>query len=199
MAESNLDDLTIEDLHKRIHQLEAENKRWMHLAGTNRLTDLPNNMMLFKVVLPAELRKWDGKETNLSCLVISPDGLGELNQKHGREVGDQFIVEMAKFLKGCLRGDEKLYHPDGSNFAILLLGIAGGRARRRGTEIKTEFHASTFKLEKAESSDLTCSVGVASLEQTIDKKEIPDLVDRLYHTMSNGLYKAKQRGGNLVA
>ena len=171
----------------------------MHLAGTNRLANLPNNMMLFKVVIPAELRKWDGKEMNLSCLLISPDDLGELNQQHGRAVGDQFIKEMAKFLQDQIGQGERLFHPDGSNFAILMEGATGGRARRKDTEIKTHFHETTFQVTDKEFKNMTCSVGVASLEDFVQKHDTQETVDLLYNALSNGFYKAKQRGGNLVA
>ena len=198
MAENNIDNLSIEALRERVHKLEEENRRWMHLAGTNRLTDLPNNMMLFKVVIPAELKKWDGKEMNLSLLLISPDNLGELNQQHGRAIGDQFIQEMAKFLQDQIGQGERLFHPDGSNFAILMEGVAGGRARRKATEIKTLFHENTFKVADKEFENMTCSLGVASIEETVPKEDTQAIVDLLYNNLSNGLYKAKQRGGNMV-
>jgi hypothetical protein len=38
-------------------KLEEENRKWMRLAGMNRLTQLPNGLMLFQVVLPKELNK----------------------------------------------------------------------------------------------------------------------------------------------
>lgn len=48
------------ELEARVRELEEENLRWMHLVGTNRLTDLPNSLMLYRVVLPAELKQGDG-------------------------------------------------------------------------------------------------------------------------------------------
>jgi len=65
--------VTIAQLQDRIKKLEEDNRRWMRLAGTNRLTNLPNSLMLYRIVLPTELRKYDGREVSLACLLIAPD------------------------------------------------------------------------------------------------------------------------------
>ena len=138
MPERDSKDTTIEQLQERIQKLEEDNRRWMRLAGINSRTNLPNNLMLYRIFLPAELRKYDKRDVALACLLISPDGLGDINQDHGRAVGDQLIVEMANFLKQKVGTDEKLYHTDGANFALLMMGASEGRAKRKATEIKSD-------------------------------------------------------------
>ena len=51
------------------------------LAGISRLTKLPNSLMFFQVVLPQELDKGKAETFALSCILISPDKLGDVNQK----------------------------------------------------------------------------------------------------------------------
>jgi hypothetical protein len=53
----------------------------MRLAGISRLTKLPNSLMLFQVVLPQELAKGKAETFALSCILICPDKLGDVNQK----------------------------------------------------------------------------------------------------------------------
>ena len=64
----------IEQLKNRIKFLEKENRKWMRLAGVNRLTELPNSLLLFQVGLPRELGKGLDKPISLSCILVCPDG-----------------------------------------------------------------------------------------------------------------------------
>ncbi len=189
---------TVEELQERIKALEAENRRWMRLAGTNRLTNLPNSLMLYEVVLPAELRKVDDRGAAIACILLSPDDVGDVNKSHGRAVGDELIAQIAEFLKERMGPDERLYHPDGVNFAILLAEADEGRARRRATAVRTEIKEATFTLEKRELDELTCSAGIGTIEGAIMQQEIPAIIERLYQQLSDRLYRAKQRGGNTV-
>ena len=109
-------DEIIKALKERIIKLEEENKKWMRLAGVNRLTNLPNSLMLYQIILPKEL----SKGVPFSCILLCPDNLGEINQKHGRIVGDKLIKQIGNFLKGMIEQEGQLFHCDGANFAILL-------------------------------------------------------------------------------
>ena len=93
------DEQTIAQLQARIRHLEEENKKWMRLAGTSRLTSLPNNLMFGQVILPRELRKGGAQPVRLACLLVCPDGVGEINQEYGRLIGDQLIAQFGAFLK----------------------------------------------------------------------------------------------------
>ncbi len=92
MAEESL-----AQLKTRVQRLEEENRKWMRLAGIDRLTQLPNSLMLFQVVLPKELSKGKAETFALSCILICPDKLGDINQEHGRVIGDQLIRQLAEF------------------------------------------------------------------------------------------------------
>ena len=198
MAEEDSQENRIEQLEARIQRLEQENRRWMRRAGTSRLTDLPNSMMLYEIVLPAELRKCDVQGISIACLLLCPDNLGDVNQVHGREVGDGLIKEMGLFLKERLEEGERLFHPDGANFVILMVDAPEGRARRKATETRTDFKEATFTVGERAFSDLTCSIGVALIEGVIRKEDINESVDQLFRNLSERLYRAKQRGGNAI-
>jgi diguanylate cyclase (GGDEF)-like protein len=189
---------SVEWLRERVAELEAENRRWMHLAGTNRLTNLPNSLMLYQVVLPSEIRKAGAAGSAIACALISPDGLGEINQVFGRSIGDQLIVEFSSFLKQRTSDDERLFHSDGANFVILMTDAAEGRARRKATEIRAEVKEATFKTGDRDFDELSCSAGVATIDGVVPQETIAQVVDGLYHDLSDRLYRAKQRGGNTV-
>jgi len=113
MTEDKSIEDTIQQLKDRIQKVEEENRKWKRLAGVNRLTQLPNNLMLYQVVLPKELQK--GKV--LVCILLCPDGMGEINQQHGRTVGDKLLQQIGDFLKQQKESAEQLFHCDGANFA----------------------------------------------------------------------------------
>ena len=187
------------ELEERVRQLEEENLRCMHIIGTNRLSGLPNSLMLYEVVLPGALRKGDEQGVSVACLLISPDGLGEINQEYGRALGDEIIKETATFLFGEMEEDEHLFHPDGANFAILILNGTEERALEKADQIRKEFPDTTITTEEWELTGMTCSVSVATIEGVVQEDDIPETVDRLYHDLSDRLDRAKQSGGDIIA
>ena len=191
-------DSDVEKLKERIKELEEENRKWMRLAGTDRLTELPNSLMLYQVMLPRILSKGINEPISLSCILLCPDGLGEINQQHGRIVGDQLIKQIADSLKEQKEPDEQLFHCDGANFAILTSGGSEGHAKRRASLVKSQFLKTTFTAGESKFTDVTCSAGVAEIAGKIEKAKIAETIEELYHDLCNRLYEAKKRGGNFV-
>lgn len=185
---------TTNDPQARIAELEKENRRWMRLAGIHRLTELPNSLMLFQVVLPKLLTTDVGE---ISCILLCPDGLGEINQQHGRIAGDELIRQIAKFIKEQLEAQEQLFHCDGANFAILIPESPEGHARRRANEIKGKLNEGPFSVDGTKINRLTCSAGTASIA-AIKPSAIDTHTAQLYVDLCDRLYQAKERGGNAV-
>ena len=75
----------------------------MRLGGINRLTQLPHNLMLFQVVLPKESSKGKAETFALSCILVCPDKLGDVNQKNGRVVGDHIHPATVAILQGSTK------------------------------------------------------------------------------------------------
>ena len=174
-----------------IAKLKEENIRWMRMAGTNRLTDLPNSLMLFQVRLPPMLQG----DTSLSCILLCPDNLGEINQAHGRIAGDGLIQQIADFLKTQVEPAEQLYHCDGANFAVLAPDSSEGHARRRANQIRGTFARKPFSVG-GEKTYLTCSAGCAEIGSSATPTE--EAATQLYADLCDHLYQAKNKGGNTV-
>ncbi len=193
MAEQSLN-----QLKARVQRLEEENRKWMRLAGVNRLSKLPNNLMLFQVVLPKELIKDKGSTFALACMLICPDKLGDINQGHGRVVGDHLIQQFSQFFKNQLESGERLYHCDGANFAIVIPTKTEGYAKRRAATVKNLFRDESFSVDGVEFKGMTCSVGTAEITGEIDKVKISETTDKLYNELCDRLYQAKASGGDYV-
>ena len=191
--ETSIDD--IKQLEDRIKQLEEERQRWVDFAGKNQLTGLPNSLIFRQVALPKELSRGLQKPISLAGLLLCPDGLTQINQQHGRIVGDQLIKQVSHFLKQQIQPGEQLFHWDGANFSILMPGTAMGGARRRASLIKDEYAKATFSVGNEALTGLTCSVGFAEIEGEIKKVQITEYANKFYHDLCNRLYKAKEYGG----
>lgn len=188
----------IEQLQERIRKLEEENRKWMRLAGVNRITGLPNSLMLYQVVLPRELTKAADTPVHLTCALFCPDGIGEINQEHGRVVGDQLLKHIGSFLGHQVEEGEQLYHCDGANFAIVMPASSEGRGRRRATLVVSQFKKERFTIGEVRLRNLTCSAGVAEVQGTVERSKIAETADRLYQELCDRLYEAKERGGDYV-
>lgn len=188
----------IERLQERIQKLEEENRKWMRLAGINRITGLPNSLMLYQVMLPRELAKAADTPIHLACVLLCPDGIGEINQQHGRAVGDQLLKNIGAFLGHQVESSEQLYHCDGANFAILMPASSEGRGRRRAALVINQFKKERFTIGEVRLRNMTCSAGVAEVEGTVERGKITQTIDRLYLELCDRLYEAKQRGGDYV-
>jgi len=188
----------IEGLKAQVQKLTAENRKWMRLAGINRLTALPNKLMLFQVILPNELANASSQSFSLSCALICPDKLGDINQEHGRLICDQLILQMSQLLKEQIQSGERIFHCDGANFAIVMADKTEGYAKRRAVTIKDAFREARFKLEGTEFANITCSVGTAEVTNNEEQTEIEEVLDQLYNELCDRLYQAKASGGNYV-
>ena len=109
-AEGNIDQLQaeIERLKRENEKLRASNRRWMRIAGTDAQTGLPNKVFFTTALLPQFINQANADSVSFACLILAPDGLGEINERHGREGGDQIVKEMATFLKENLEKGERL-------------------------------------------------------------------------------------------
>jgi diguanylate cyclase (GGDEF)-like protein len=111
---------TLEDLTER---KEAE-KRLEHLARFDSLTGLPNRVLFFDR-LEQGLASASRYKHCLALLYIDLDGFKKINDSAGHDVGDRVLVEVAKRLKGCIRGSDTAARIGGDEFTVILTQVAG--------------------------------------------------------------------------
>ena len=85
------------------------------LSFLDQLTGLANRRALMRDLL--DLRRRPGQCGTL--LVIDLYGLSEINDGHGREVGDAVLVEVARRLRGLVGGADVAARLGGDEFAVL--------------------------------------------------------------------------------
>jgi diguanylate cyclase len=84
------------------HQLSNCEARIQEMMGTDVLTNLPNRHV-FKEHLTHSLKRALRVGYSLSLMIIDIDHLRDINLRHGHEVGDQVLIEVAKILKTSVR------------------------------------------------------------------------------------------------
>lgn len=186
----------VKELEKRIEQLDAENKRWMKLAGFSEVTGLPNRIMLSRVFLPGALRQAAPKNEALGCIFIAPQGLEEINGKYGRQIGDDMLRKIADSLKELVRKGERLVHLDSVNFALVVHRMSNHQMGKRAEQIHKDLTSRRFELSGGGALSLKICMGVATLPQS-SGKSAKALIDDLYNRTQKALDMAKIQGNHI--
>ncbi len=185
----------MKDLQQKIEQLDADNKRWMRLAGISEITGLPNRVMLSRVLLPGALKQALTRKEPFGCIFLSPLGLQDINSKYGRAQGDALIKKFADFLRNLVRTGERLCHLEGVSFALLVPRQTIHQLEKRAEAIHKDLTSRRFEMG-AGALSLKVSIGVANLPP-INGQSAKALQDDLYNRSLQALDKAKIQGDHI--
>jgi len=166
-------------------RIKAE-KKLERLATTDPLTTLYNRRK-FNQVLKVEIERNKRYNRGLSLMLCDIDYFKKINDKHGHDVGDDVLKEIATILKGALRKTDLIARWGGEEFIFLLPNTQADQAMEIANKIRQLIEASEFPLV----NKITASLGVAFLGVGDDELELVKRAD-------TALYKAKEKGRNLV-
>ena len=185
----------IDRLQAQNDKLRASNRRWMRIAGTDDLTGLPNKVFFTTALLPQQISKSEADQTPFACLIVAPDQLGEINQRFGREGGDEVVRGLAEFLKGQLESGERLVHFDGANFVVLIPGGHLPQAKKRALAMRARLVSRPLKIG-AEGVSLTLSLGAVSRSPTApgDSMDAKHIIEQVLRKLVAALDAAKREG-----
>ena len=116
--------LNLSDITKHKHAEE----QLAHNALHDRLTDLPNRVILMDRLNHAMLTSRRDEDYKYAVLVLDLDRFKVINDNLGHQAGDQVLVEIAQRLKKCLRKVDTAARLGGDEFVILLDKVSGVRA-----------------------------------------------------------------------
>jgi diguanylate cyclase (GGDEF)-like protein len=111
-----------------ITKLKHSEEQLAHYALHDRLTELPNRVILMDRINHAMLSARRDENYKFAILNLDLDRFKAINENLGHQAGDQVLVEVANRLKQCLRKVDTAACLGGDEFVILLDKISGIRA-----------------------------------------------------------------------
>ncbi|MDP3898389.1 MAG: EAL domain-containing protein [Mesorhizobium sp.] len=166
------------------------------LAYFDPLTRLPNRRMLLDR-LALTLPKCRAHGRRGALLFIDLDNFKTLNDTQGHDVGDAYLVQVAKRLKSCVRADDLVARIGGDEFVVVIedAGVdeatASARAITIAGQVLTEL-GSVFEVGAIQ-HQASASVGVVLYDGTEAR------VDEILKRADIAMYKAKGAGRNAMA
>ncbi len=174
------------------HALANSEARLQELIGKDLLTGLPNRHV-FKEHLTHSLKRALRLGYSLSLMIIDIDHLRDVNLRHGHEVGDQVLVEVANILRSSVREIDMPARWGGEELAAVLhetdaegAASIAERVRRRVSMIEIK-DPRTGKL-----INFTATLAVASYPKHSSDPQ------GLLEAACEALIAAKDKGGNVV-
>ncbi|MDY7574969.1 EAL domain-containing protein [Actimicrobium sp. CCI2.3] len=166
-----------------------------HLAFYDRLTDLPNRLLLRDRLQHAvEANERSGRNGALLC--INLDNFKTLNDTLGHDMGDLLLQLVAVRLSYCLRASDTVARIGGDEFVILLVDLsaqsdeAASRAKLVAEKILDAFK-DPFQLGDDEPCT-TPSIGITLFSTATDS------IDELLRRADLAMYQAKSAGRNTM-
>ena len=184
------DDLELVRFISTTIALDIENVRLHRVAVTDPLTGAYNREFL-QQRLPAEIEAAIDRDSALSVALVDVDHFKTVNDQHGHGVGDVVLAEVARRLRGAIRGGDILVRYGGEEFLTVLPKADAGRAWEVGERMRQRVCERAFDVGDGLALLLRISVGIAQWRMG---ETMPDLIERADIAM----YGAKQRGRNRV-
>ncbi|OGT19357.1 MAG: hypothetical protein A2V90_08780 [Gammaproteobacteria bacterium RBG_16_57_12] len=100
-----------------------DQKRLLHLAYHDTLTELPNRMLLMDRLEHSLIRRTKSK-LPMAIMFLDLDRFKNINDTLGHNVGDMLLQNVTKRLMACIREEDTIARLGGDEFAILLENIA---------------------------------------------------------------------------
>jgi diguanylate cyclase (GGDEF)-like protein len=146
------------ELHLRRHALH------------DALTGLPNRSLFLDRLAHAATRARRHKEFRFGVVVLDIDGFKAVNDSLGHRAGDELLIEVARRLETCVRGEDTVARLGGDDFAILLESLADETDAGRVTERIRSALATSIELhaDDGESAEIfpSASMGVVTSSLT---------------------------------
>jgi diguanylate cyclase (GGDEF)-like protein len=189
LAERNVEEQRkyIEELERIRTELEESREHFRHAAFHDALTGLPNRALLTDHLKLSIGRARRRPEHLFAVLFLDLDRFKNINDSLGHAAGDQFLVEIAWRLQGCLRPSDAVARLGGDEFAILLDGLDANEDAVRVAERVQDELARPFRLD-GHDVYTTASIGITLCTSYYDSPE------KILRDADTAMYQAKEKG-----
>ena len=115
---------SVAELRAALAECQAAQEALRHDATHDGLTGLPNRVLFLDRLAHAVERGRRHKEFRFAVLSLDLDRFKAVNDSLGVRVGDEVILDHARRLEKCVRGEDMVARLSGDEFAILLESLA---------------------------------------------------------------------------
>ncbi len=170
--------------------LDIENVRLHRVAVTDPLTGAFNREFLMQK-LPGEIEVAIDRDQPLSLAMVDVDHFKAVNDQYGHSVGDMVLAEVARRLRGAIRGGDLLVRYGGEEFLTVLPKADAGKAWEVGERMRQRVCEKAFDVGDGIKLILRVSVGIAQWRKGEKQASLIERAD-------TALYDAKDKGRNRV-
>lgn len=180
----------VRELARVKHQLESANESLERLTLLDPLTDLLNRRGL-QQNLSREIARIARYGESVAALLVDIDDFKRINERLGHAVGDVALKELARRIRGSLRGVDCIGRLGGDEFMVLLPNAADTAEVVRIAERVRLVIATTLIQHTTGTISLTASIAVLML--TVDTPSVDQLLARMHELLSRGKREGKNR------
>lgn len=171
----------LETLFTQVNALES---------GRDVLTHLLNRKFL-PVVMNKEINYARQNQRSFCLLVIDVDHFKNINDRHGHEVGDSVLQQLAALLSNGCRSGDYVFRLGGEEFLMLLVDITASKAAKVAEKLRLRVEKEEFRLPRGLTLKISISIGLAQYSGHPDPQKLLNRADE-------ALYAAKNQGRNQV-
>lgn len=174
------------------------------LAVTDPLTGIYNRRYMYEFA-KREIARAYRHSTDISMAILDIDRFKDINDNYGHQIGDDILVEFTKDLRNFLmRGQDVITRYGGDEFVVVLPDTGRQNAINLMEKLRSYFGNKVYTLENDIHINITISVGVSSVEYSLEPKATGNnydtemLLNDILGFADKNLYKAKELGRNRV-
>ncbi|MFW6050178.1 MAG: diguanylate cyclase [Myxococcota bacterium] len=180
--------LRIKRAHDEVNQAKAKLEQ---LAVRDELTGLYNYRYLH-TRLSEEFKRAERYRDPLACAMLDIDHFKEFNDRHGHDVGDRILAEVADRLRNAMREIDVVARYGGEEFLLVLPSTHFAGALAVAERVWRAVGEVPFQLDGGEQR-VTVSIGVALYPSRDVKTK-----DQLLKAADKALYQAKEDGRDRI-
>lgn len=172
-------------------------ERLTQISLTDALTNVSNRRYVEQRMLE-EIGRARRQHYGIACMYLDIDHFKNINDQHGHQGGDDVLREVAKRIKAELRLSDTIGRFGGEEFVVLLVNTSHTNALLVAERIRASIADKPFLLSLSGVSDVTISIGIATLSDDHNLGEIDSAAKALLLRADRALYQAKDQGRNCV-
>jgi len=174
-------------LRLQVDERKKAEQKLFHQANHDALTSLPNRSCFLSKIELTLARAKRHPEHRFALLFIDLDNFKQINDNHGHQAGDEFLVEVSQRLKDSVRDNDVVARLGGDEFVVLLDLLSEPELAEEVANRVIEKIAEPYRLKDCEVLS-GASVGIALFEHDYHD------VESIMQDADLAMYQAKALG-----